>query len=224
MIKHFYLIFLIAALSTFILLIKIAYGIISVTTILPIFFYMFSIGLSIVITFILLYYIKKSFRNVLYKIDYEFISKEIDKKIPPNNNNLDDILKSIKNVYSKAYFIFKEKTMATNMTKEMFIEKISELEEFKFKGDKPVFIDFWAPWCGPCKMVGPIVEELAKEYEGKVDVYKINTDEETELASAFGIQSIPTLIFVPMSGEIKSAMGAVPRTTLKKAFQEILGV
>lgn len=114
--------------------------------------------------------------------------------------------------------------MVTNLTKETFVEKISELDNFKFKGDKPAFIDFWAPWCGPCKMVGPIVEELAKEYEGKVDIYKINTDEETELAEAFDIQSIPTLIFVPMSGELKSAMGAVPRSTLKKAFQEILGV
>ncbi len=97
MIKHFYLIFLIAALSVFILLIKIAYSIIFVTTILPIFFYVFSIGLSIIITLILLYYIKKPFRNILYKIDYKFISKEIDKKIPSNKNDLDDILKSIKN-------------------------------------------------------------------------------------------------------------------------------
>lgn len=114
--------------------------------------------------------------------------------------------------------------MPANLTKETFIEKISELDNFKFKGDKPVFIDFYADWCGPCKMVGPIVEELAEEYKDKVDVYKINTDEEAELASAFGIQSIPTLIFIPMNGEIKSAMGAVPKSTLKKAFQEILGV
>jgi len=114
--------------------------------------------------------------------------------------------------------------MPTNLTKETFIEKISELDEFKFKGDKPAFIDFWAPWCGPCKMVGPVVEDLAEEYKDKVDVYKINTDEETELAAAFNIQSIPTLIFIPMNGEIKSAMGAVPKSTLKKAFEDIFSI
>jgi thioredoxin len=114
--------------------------------------------------------------------------------------------------------------MVINLTKEKFIEKISEFGKFEFKGDKPAFIDFWAPWCGPCKMMGPVVEDLSLEYDGKVDVYKINTDEENELAGLFGIQSIPTLVFIPVSGEIQSAMGALPKTAVKEAFKEIFGI
>jgi len=114
--------------------------------------------------------------------------------------------------------------MVINLTKEMFIEKISEFDEFKFKGNKPALIDFWAPWCGPCKMLSPTIEELSKEYNSKIDIYKINTDEESELASLFNIQSIPTLIFIPVNKEIKSIMGAIPKDAIKKVFKEIFNI
>jgi thioredoxin len=110
--------------------------------------------------------------------------------------------------------------MAELLTKEVFEEKISSLEgEFKFKGDKPVIIDFYADWCGPCKMVAPIVEELSKEYEGKIDIYKLDTEDQPELSAAFQIQSIPSLLFIPVDGQPQMAMGALP----KEKFVEIIG-
>ena len=85
-------------------------------------------------------------------------------------------------------------------------------------------VDFYADWCGPCKQVGPILEELAEEYDGKVYIYKINTDIEQELAGAFGIQSIPTLLFVPMNEQPQMAQGALPKGTLKDVIVNVLSV
>ena len=117
--------------------------------------------------------------------------------------------------------------MAEHLTKETFLQKIFNYEQnqdWKFEGDLPCVIDFWAPWCGPCRMVGPIIEELSKEYEGKVNFYKVNTDEEQELGAAFGIRSIPSLLFVPKEGQPKMAVGALPKASLKQAVeQELLG-
>jgi len=111
------------------------------------------------------------------------------------------------------------------LTKEVFEEKISNIGgEFEFKGDKPVLIDFFAAFCQPCKMVGPIVEELAEEYKDKIDVYKINTENEGELAQIFGIQSIPSLLFIPIDGEPQMAVGALPKESFKKAFKEIFNI
>jgi thioredoxin len=115
--------------------------------------------------------------------------------------------------------------MAENLNKETFLEKIFDYEknkDWKYQGSLPAVIDFWAPWCGPCRMVGPVIEELSKEYAGKVNFYKINTDEEQELAGAFGIRSIPSLLFIPVEGQPKMAVGAVPKENLKKAIQEEL--
>ena len=110
--------------------------------------------------------------------------------------------------------------MAELMTKELFEEKISDLGgDFNFKGDKPVIIDFYADWCGPCKMVAPIVEQLSEEYAGKIDVYKLDTEDQPELAAAFNIQSIPSLLFIPTEGQPQMAMGALP----KDKFVEIIG-
>ena len=97
-------------------------------------------------------------------------------------------------------------------------------KEWKFEGDKPCVIDFYADWCGPCKMVAPVLEELSKDFDGKLNVYKVNTEEEQELASAFGIKSIPSFLFVPAEGQPQMAMGALPKDTFVKAFKDVLGV
>ena len=117
--------------------------------------------------------------------------------------------------------------MAEHLTKETFLTKVFNYEtnkEWKFEGDRPCIIDFYADWCGPCKMVAPILEELSKEYEGKLDVYKVDTEQETELASVFGIRSIPSLLFVPKEGQPQMAMGALPKESFIKAFKDVLGV
>lgn len=115
--------------------------------------------------------------------------------------------------------------MVENLTKETFLSKVFNFEEnkeWKFEGTKPCVIDFYADWCGPCKVVSPILDELSGDYEGKVDIYKINTESERELASAFGIQSIPSILFVPMDGQPQMAQGALPKETFVKAFDEVL--
>jgi thioredoxin len=115
--------------------------------------------------------------------------------------------------------------MAEHLTKEQFLSKVFNYEknkEWKFEGELPAVIDFWAPWCGPCRMVGPVIDELSKEYAGKVNFYKVNTEEEQELAGAFGIRSIPSLLFVPMQGQPKMAVGALPKEAMKQAVEEEL--
>lgn len=115
--------------------------------------------------------------------------------------------------------------MAEHLTKEAFLNKVFNFEknkEWKYEGTVPAVIDFWAPWCGPCRMVGPVIDELSREYAGKVNFYKVNTDEEQELAGAFGIRSIPSLLFVPMTGQPKMAVGALPKEALKQAVEEEL--
>ena len=114
-----------------------------------------------------------------------------------------------------------------HLTKETFLEKVFNFEEnkeWKFEGDKPCIIDFYADWCGPCKMVGPIMEELSKDYDGKVNIYKIDTEQEKELASAFGIQSIPSVLFVPLDEQPQMSVGALPKDGYVKAIDQIFGV
>jgi thioredoxin 1 len=117
--------------------------------------------------------------------------------------------------------------MTEHLTKETFLSKVFDYEqnkEWKYLGDKPCLIDFYADWCGPCKMVAPILEELSGEYDGKVNIYKIDTEAEQELAAVFGIKNIPSLLFVPVEGQPQMAMGALPKDSLEKAFKEILGI
>lgn len=121
----------------------------------------------------------------------------------------------------------KENKMKTiNLSKSEFLTKVMNFEqnpqEWKYLGDKPCIIDFYADWCGPCKMVAPLLEELAKEYDGEIYVYKIDTEKEQELAQAFGIRSIPSLLFVPMNEQPQMVMGALPKSELKKAIDDIL--
>jgi thioredoxin len=117
--------------------------------------------------------------------------------------------------------------MVEFLTKETFLEKVFDYEnnkEWKYEGDKPALIDFYADWCGPCKMVAPILEELAEEYGDKLNIYKIDTEAEQELAGVFGIKSIPSLLFVPKDGQPQMAMGALPKDTFEKAIKDVLGV
>ncbi len=114
-----------------------------------------------------------------------------------------------------------------HLTQQTFKEKVFNFEtnkEWKYEGTKPAIIDFYADWCGPCKMVSPILDELSTEYEGKLRVYKVNTDEEQELSAVFGIQSIPTILFVPMDGQPQAAQGALPKAALEKAIKDVLKV
>jgi len=97
-------------------------------------------------------------------------------------------------------------------------------KDWKFEGDLPCMIDFYADWCQPCKMVAPILEELQGEYEGKINIYKINTEDEKNLAGMFGIQSIPSLLFVPKEGQPQMAVGALPKEQFKKAIADVLKV
>jgi len=117
--------------------------------------------------------------------------------------------------------------MTEHLTVDTFKEKVFDFEvnkEWKFEGEKPCLIDFYADWCGPCKMVAPVLEELSEEYDGKLDIYKVNTEEQKELSAIFGIQSIPSLLFVPKDGQPQMAMGALPKDTLEKAFKDVLKV
>ena len=120
-----------------------------------------------------------------------------------------------------------QKTMGTiHLTKEEFLKKVVNYEanptEWKYLGDKPAIIDFYADWCGPCKMIAPVLEELAAEYAGEIYIYKIDTEKEQELAGAFGIRSIPSILFVPMGEAPQMAQGALPKTAFKEAIETVL--
>ena len=116
--------------------------------------------------------------------------------------------------------------MATkNITSEQFRELIFDHtteKEWNFKGSVPAIVDFYADWCGPCKMVAPILEQLSEEYAGKLDIYKVNTDVQMEVSTVFGIQSIPTLLFIPVTGAPSMEPGAFPKHVLKQIIEEHL--
>ena len=117
--------------------------------------------------------------------------------------------------------------MTENLTRETFATKVFDFEkgaDWKFAGTAPAIIDFWAEWCGPCKMLSPVLEQIAREYDGKLNVYKVNTDEETEIASAFGIQSIPSLLWIPLDGRPQMSVGALPKAGLLKLVKDVLKV
>lgn len=117
--------------------------------------------------------------------------------------------------------------MATvHLTKEQFLRKIADYEKnpdsFRFLGSRPALIDFYAGWCGPCKMLAPVLEELSDEYAGRVDIYKVDVEQEEELAALFRVRSIPTLVYIPMDGQIRVTQGAVGKPQLKEAIENIL--
>ncbi len=112
------------------------------------------------------------------------------------------------------------------LTKDEFLTRVANYkespDEWKYLGDKPAIVDFYASWCGPCKAIAPILEELAVEYSGKIYIYKVNTEEEEELASVFDIRNIPSLLFVPMYGTPQMARGAMPKSAFRDAINRVL--
>ena len=119
-----------------------------------------------------------------------------------------------------------EKTMVIELTKADFFDKITNYEanpdKWVYNGKKPAIVDFFATCCGPCKGLAPVLAEIATEYKDQIDVYKVDIDKESELASAFGIRSVPTLLFIPMDGQPQMSLGALPKADLKRAVEEIL--
>ena len=95
-------------------------------------------------------------------------------------------------------------------------------KEWSYKGERPAIIDFYADWCGPCKMVAPILEELSNEYAGQVDIYKVDTEVEQELSAVFGIRSIPSLLFIPMDKQPMMQPGALPKDAFKEVIEKEL--
>lgn len=120
----------------------------------------------------------------------------------------------------------KSKVKTIKLTKDEFLKLVVNFEEspnkWKYLGDKPAIVDFYADWCGPCKTLAPVLEQLAAEYEGKIYIYKVDTEVEKELAAAFGIRSIPTMIFIPMGEEPQVAQGALPKNVIKDAINKTL--
>lgn len=120
----------------------------------------------------------------------------------------------------------KGNTKTIHITKDDFLTKIMDYEnnpqEWVYLGDKPCIIDFYASWCGPCAMIAPILDELAAEYDGKINIYKVNTEVERELAAVFGIRSIPTLIFCPLKDNPSQINGALPKDEFVRIINELL--
>lgn len=117
--------------------------------------------------------------------------------------------------------------MTEKLTKAAFLEKVfnfDENKEWKFEGNVPAIIDFYADWCGPCKMIAPILEQLSEEYGDKINIYKVDTEAEQELSAAFGIKSIPSMLFCPKEGEPQMANGALPKPQLEKIIEDVLKV
>mgnify|MGYP000939953048 FL=1 len=118
-----------------------------------------------------------------------------------------------------------EKGVVIQMNNDLYLKNVADYKdtkEWKFKGDKPVVIDFYADWCGPCRMVAPLMKELAKEYEDQIVIYKVNVDNESELATALGIKNLPTILFIPKKGDPQLMVGSADKSTFKRAIDQVL--
>ena len=120
----------------------------------------------------------------------------------------------------------KDETKAQHLTYKEFLSKVWNFESspntFVYKGKLPAVIDFYADWCGPCRRVAPIMEKMAKEYDGKLLVYKVNVDQEKDLSSVFNVTSIPMVLFIPMEGQPMKQVGALPEEGYRKVIEEQL--
>jgi thioredoxin len=162
--------------------------------------------------------------------DKTSVNNTVNKQQPTNNNTGKNDVKSNTDTKKTNENISNENntkgsTKMVHLTAAEFKQKVFNYEtnkEWMFTGDKPVIIDFYADWCGPCKMVAPVLEELSKEYDGKVQIYKVDTESEQELASVFGIRSIPSILFIPLKGKPQMSMGAMQKEGFIQAINEIL--
>ncbi|NOU61341.1 thioredoxin [Marinifilum caeruleilacunae] len=121
----------------------------------------------------------------------------------------------------------KSEAKIIHLNDDTFKEKVFDYEkggDWKFEGDKPVIVDFYADWCGPCKRIAPVLKELQKEYGDAIQIYKVDTDDSPLVSRAFGIRSIPSLLFVPMKGKPTMAQGALPKAKFVEAINDVLGV
>ena len=119
-----------------------------------------------------------------------------------------------------------DESKTIKLNKKEFLKRVADFEKspsvWKYLGDKPAIIDFYADWCGPCRRLAPVLEELATEYNNEIYIYKVNVDDNKEIAEAFGITSLPTIVFVPMSGNPSAGTGFLPKDVLKRAIKDIL--
>lgn len=143
-----------------------------------------------------------------------FVSFQLAATVPNNNGNKPEQEKS--------------ETAVIKMTKADFLAKVMDYEknptEWVFKGDKPCVIDFYADWCGPCRMLAPVLEELQTEYAGKLQIYKVDTQKERQLSGALGIQSLPTVLFIPKEGKPQALLGFRSKEDLEKIIADFLKV
>lgn len=117
------------------------------------------------------------------------------------------------------------KIMLEHLTKETFLTKVFDYEnkqDWEYQGELPAIVDFYADWCQPCKIIAPILEELAEEYKDKIVIYKVDTEAEQELAAVFGIRSIPSILFIPLNAQPQMAVGALPKDTFKEIIEDVL--
>lgn len=153
---------------------------------------------------------------------FGFVSISCDSTAAENNNNNGDTVR----VDAKSTNPSPEDHKVIVLDEAAFKEKVWNYEanpdEWEFKGDIPAVVDFYADWCGPCKKVAPIMEKLAKEYDGKIIIYKVNTDHNRELSSVFGIRSIPSILYIPLAGQPAMEAGAKSEAQYKATFEDFL--
>lgn len=136
------------------------------------------------------------------------------------------ILLLIVSVFMTGSLVYGQTDKVIHINQSEFIEKVYDYkknpDKWVYEGSKPAIVDFYADWCGPCRRLSPVLEKLAEKYKDKIVIYKVNTDKERELAAAFGITSLPTLVFIPLRDTPQVSQGALPQEVLEKGIEEVL--